>query len=88
MDQVLSTLRRYIIERHLPGELPENLTPDTRLQSSGILDSFAVLDVASFIEAEWGVELSASDTTPESFDHLSEIAALVIRRSSGLRRAS
>lgn len=88
MDEVLSTLRRYIIDRHLPGELPENLTPDTRLQSSGILDSFAVLDVASFIEAEWGIVLSASDTTAESFDRLSEIAALVVSRSPGLRRAS
>jgi acyl carrier protein len=88
MQDITSRLRDYIIEKHLPGERPSNLKDETRLQSSGILDSFAVLDLASFIHAEFGVELSASDTTAESFDRLKDISALIKRQSGSLPIAS
>jgi acyl carrier protein len=92
MTDVTTTLRQYILERHLPGESPVNLKDDTRLQSSGILDSMAVLELASFIQQEFGVELTASETTAENFDRLKDIVALVERRRpvgpEGLRRAS
>jgi acyl carrier protein len=82
MPDVTAVLRKYILERHLQGELPANLTGDTRLLSSGILDSMAVLELASFIESEFGVELTASETTFEAFDRLKDIVATVERRLS------
>ena len=82
MSDVTTVLRKYILERHLQGELPANLTEDTRLLSSGILDSMAVLELASFIDTQFGVELSASDTTFEAFDRLKDIVATVERRLS------
>ena len=91
MNDVTTILRDYILDRHLPGELPANLNDDTRLLSSGILDSMAVLELASFIDLTFGIELSASDTTFESFDRLKDIVALVERRRgdpSTMRRAS
>jgi acyl carrier protein len=80
MPDVTAALRKYILERHLQGELPANLTEDTPLLSSGILDSMAVLELASFIESEFGVELTASDTMSEAFDRLKDIVSLVERR--------
>lgn len=92
MSDVITTLRQYLLERHLPGESAANLKDDTRLLSSGILDSMAVLEMASYIHVEFGVELSASETSVEAFDRLKDIAALVEgRRGPGddaLRRAS
>lgn len=88
MNDLIGTLRQFILERHLPGESAANLKDDTRLQSSGILDSLAVLELAAFIHAEFGVELSASETSMDSFDRLKDIAALVDRRrglASGVR---
>jgi acyl carrier protein len=84
MPDVTAVLRKYILERHLQGELPANLTEETRLLSSGILDSMAVLELASFIEQEFGVELNASDTTFEAFDRLKDIVVLVEHRRSGV----
>ena len=92
MDHIIAALRTYILERHLPGESASNLGDDTRLLSSGILDSLAVLELASFIQAEFGVELSASETSTDAFDRLRDIAALVAKHQpsepDGLRRAS
>ena len=80
MDDVLRALRQYVLERHLPGECPESLPDDTRLVSSGILDSMAVLELAGFVATELGVQLHAADTMLDSFDRLRDIAHLVERR--------
>jgi len=92
MDEITATLRTYILERHLPGESASNLRDETRLLSSGILDSLAVLELAGFIQSQFGVELSASETSIDAFDRLKDIAALVAKHQAtahdSLRRAS
>lgn len=89
-DDIRATLARYILEKHLPGESAENLTDQTRLLTSGILDSLAVLELAAFVHQQLGVELSASDTSDESFDRFGDIVRLVEGRACvrGLERAS
>lgn len=89
--EIIARLRAYIIDRHLPGESPANLKDDTPLQSSGILDSLAVLELASFVQSEFDVTLTASETTAESFDRLSDIARTIARHATtagALRKAS
>jgi hypothetical protein len=47
---VKGELRRFILASYLPGESPDNLRDTTPLQTSGILDSLAVLSLADFIK--------------------------------------
>ena len=77
MDDLKNRVRLFILERYLAGERPENLTDRTPLQTSGILDSLAVLAVVTFVEKEGGVQFTALDTTPDQFDSLDDIARLV-----------
>ena len=57
MDTALSTIRRFVLCTHLPGESPDTLSDDTPLQSSGILDSLAAVGLITFLEKEFQVEL-------------------------------
>lgn len=51
-----------------PGLDLEGLTPDTHLWEKGYLDSFAMLNVAVFIEDETGREVTLNpDTLPDFF---------------------
>jgi acyl carrier protein len=77
MADVRDTLRQFILERFLPGESPANMRDDTRLLTSGILDSLASLELVSFIERELGVELSASERSAEYLDRIVDIERLV-----------
>ena len=84
MTDVTNELREFILASYLPGEPAENLTDDTPLVSSGILDSLAVLGVASFIHERFGVELDFEETSVERFNRIEDIAATVRRKQAAL----
>ena len=80
MEGIKNTVRQYILDRHLAGEPVDQLKDDTPLQTSGILDSLAVLELASYVEEQFGIELRFADTTVEQFDRIEQIAAVIARR--------
>jgi acyl carrier protein len=82
MDDIKNTIREFIVRDYLPGESPASLRDETRLQSSGILDSLMLLGLINFLEREFDIELSVYDTGVESFDRLGDIARLVARKRS------
>ena len=82
MDRVKETLRTYILSEYLPGESAANLTDQTPLRTSGILDSMATLALVSFVEKTFGVTIDAHETGIENFDRIDDIAALVAQKSS------
>ncbi len=82
MDTALSTIRRFILCTHLPGESPDTLSDDTPLQSSGILDSLAVVGLIAFLEKAFQVELDVYDTAIERFDTIRDIASTVVRKQT------
>jgi acyl carrier protein len=74
---VIRTVKEFILERYLPGEDPQALTPTTQLMTSGILDSLATLELVSFLEERFGIELEAHETDPSRMGTLADIAELV-----------
>jgi acyl carrier protein len=86
MQGIKSAVRQYILDRHLAGEPADQLKDDTPLQTSGILDSLAVLELAAFVGERFGVELSFGDTTVERFDRLEQIAEVISRRQRETER--
>ena len=77
MDDIVRDVKAYILETYLPGENPQALTLTTPLITSGILNSLATLDLVSFLEGRYGLELEASDLDHERLGTLENIARLV-----------
>jgi acyl carrier protein len=80
IDNLKEEIRRYILSEFLPGELPSNLQDDTPLQTSGVLDSVATLQLASFIQKHYGIKLEAHEAG-EEFDSIDSIVSVI--RSKG-----
>lgn len=76
-SEVVETVRQYIIDTYLPGEDPRALGGSTELISSGILDSLATLDLVSYLESQYGIELEAHEVDAASLGTLDRIAQLV-----------
>lgn len=73
----MNTIRNFILKEFLPGEDPSNLTPITPLMSSGILDSLATLNLITFLEQEFNIQVQAHEADEEHFNTLERICALV-----------
>jgi acyl carrier protein len=80
MDDIIGTVKQYILTTYLPGENPSALTASTPLISSGILDSLATVELVSFLERQYRIELEAHDVDPGNLGTLSDIAKLVQRK--------
>ncbi|MGE0593005.1 MAG: acyl carrier protein [Vicinamibacterales bacterium] len=77
MDSTKEAIRTYILNEYLPGESPSNLKDDTPLRTSGILDSMATLNLVSYLEQTFGIQIDAHETGVENFDRIEDIVALV-----------
>ena len=77
MEDVVRTVKEYVMTTFLPGEDPSQLTESTPLITGGILDSLATLELVSFLEQRFGIELEAHEVDAERLDTLTAIANLV-----------
>ena len=82
MPDIRQILRDHLLTKHLPGEDPANLTDETALRTDGILDSVATLELVTFVEQRFGIELAAHETSVEHFDRLGDIVALVASKQA------
>ena len=84
MNDVRERVRHFILDHFLVGEDPSNLTDDTELKESGILDSLSTLKLVTFLEETYGVEFEADDLDPGNLSCIANIDRLV----AGKRAAS
>lgn len=77
MNDIKAALRGFILENLLPGEDPANLTDDTELKESGILDSMSTLKLVTFLEDLYKIEFEANDLDPGNLSSIATIERLV-----------
>jgi acyl carrier protein len=78
-ESVLSFLDRAA--REARTELPER---DASLFSSGLLDSFTLVDFVTVLESECQITVSDADLRPENFDTIARIEAFVARAQGSI----
>jgi acyl carrier protein len=83
MADTRELVRAFILENFLPGEDPKNLTDDTELKESGILDSLSTLKLVTFLEERFKIELEASDLDASNLASVASIEKLVSAKMAG-----
>lgn len=53
---------------------------DEKLISSGLIDSFNLMDLALFVEDTFGVRIEDTELNAETFDSLAQLATLIEAR--------
>lgn len=56
------------------------IVADEPLISSGLIDSFSLMDVALYVEDTFGVRIEDTELNAETFDTLTQLAALIESR--------
>lgn len=78
-DDVISTLAAQVAAEILkqPGR---SLSPAEPLISSGLIDSFHLVDLALFVEDTFGVRIDDTELNADTFDTLAQLAAIIAGR--------
>ncbi len=70
------------LEDHARDDLSE-VTEDTELFSTGLIDSFAMIDLLLFLEKHTGSKLGPEDMDVDKLDTIGRILSFVERRKKG-----
>lgn len=79
MTQMQAALEEFIA-REILKDPDRTIAPDEALISSGLIDSFSLVDIALFVENEFGVRLADTELSAEVFDTLDQLSALIEAR--------
>jgi acyl carrier protein len=67
----------YVRNEYLDDDDDVELDANTRLISSGIVDSFSMVSLKRFVEKKYGISIPDAEATPEAFDTVTSIIAVV-----------
>ena len=68
-------IKNYVIKEYVEDDT--ELTFDSPLISGGIVDSFSMVSLKRFLENKYNISIPDAKATPEAFDSVNKICALV-----------
>jgi acyl carrier protein len=78
---ILQKLEDYIAS-HIIKQPGRAIPAQEALLSSGLIDSFSLIDLALFVEDSFGVRIDDTELNVDTFDSLGELAELIANRQA------
>ena len=84
--EIITPIAKFIAEKILkqPNKV---ITADEALISSGLIDSFSLMDLALFIEDTFGVRVEDTELNAETFIHENDGGQQIVQECLGVVRA-
>ena len=79
MDEVAKVVRDYVVREYLEEGDDRQITETTPLITGGIVDSFSMVSLKRFLERKYSIQIPDARATPDAFDTVQSIVALVRR---------
>lgn len=79
MDEMKKVVLDYVRREYLEEDDDREVDVDTPLISGGIVDSFSMVSLKRFLEKKYSIQIPDADASPEAFDTVESIVALVQR---------
>ena len=79
MSDTIASLSTFIASKILK-QPNRAIAADESLISSGLIDSFSLMDLALFVEDTFGVRIEDTELNADTFDNLTQLAALIESR--------
>jgi len=79
MTETIPSLATFIASKILK-QPNRAITADESLISSGLIDSFSLMNLALYVEDTFGVRVEDTELNADTFDNLTQLAALIESR--------
>ena len=77
-------IRSYIVDNFLFGD-DNDLQGETSFLDNGIIDSTGIIELVSYVEKSFNINVDDEDIVPENFDSIQKIAAYIMRRKNNAK---
>jgi acyl carrier protein len=79
MDELKTAILDYVKKEYLEEGDDRIVSESSPLITGGIVDSFSMVSLKRFLERKYDIRIPDADATPDAFDTVDKIAALVTR---------
>lgn len=79
MSDVRTQIREFIIENFLFGNA-DGLKDDTSFLEEGIIDSTGVLELVTFLEETFSIQVDDEELIPENLDSIDNVSSFLERK--------
>ena len=76
MEEMKEAILNYIVDEYLEED-DDEIDADTPLISGGIVDSFSMVSLKRFLENKYQIQIPDEKATPEAFDTVNRICAVI-----------
>jgi acyl carrier protein len=87
-ESLVPRIRTLLVEGLDLGLVADQLTPDFPLVGSGMVDSYGLQEMASFLETEFGVRVEDDAVSGTDFETIGAMARYVAARLEGAAPAA
>lgn len=81
MDDLKNKIKTFIVENFLFGNA-DGLNDDTSFLEEGIIDSTGVLELITFLEEEFSIQVNDDELIPENLDSVDNVTAFLMKKLS------
>ena len=78
-DDITTVLKNYIA-KEIAKQPDRSIDPQEPLLTSGLIDSFHLVDLAMFVEDAFGVHIDDAELNAQTFDNLDQLVAFIQSR--------
>jgi acyl carrier protein len=82
-ENLKQSIRRFVETSFLFREGRQGLADHESLLGAGLIDSTGILELVSYLEAEFGIVVQDEEIVPENLDSVGQIAAYVDHKRAG-----
>jgi acyl carrier protein len=79
-------LVRYVLDNHASAYDYASLPRDQSLLEVGVVDSYGVVELISFLESNWNIEIADAEITKENLGSIHKMTSFVAARLHALAR--
>lgn len=76
------TIKQFVVENFLFGNT-DGLMDDTSFIDDGIIDSTGILELVTFIENEFSIQVKDEELIPENLDSIEKVSRFINRKMQG-----
>ena len=81
LEQIVLRIRTFIFDNYLFGYDENEFSDDASFLDYGVMDSLGIMELITFIEREFTIEVADSEIIPDNLDSVSRVSRYIFEKT-------